>query len=210
MTNNKNCEKQTRRRQPEVIRKRILHASLSIFAARGFEGATLQQIASKAKVSQPLMVYHFKSKKGLWQAMIEHTVGEFDRYLEETTSKQATATEQLRDIIEATVRVSREFPEFRRIMVNDAFSKNARLEWMGENFAKRHHNLITQLIAAAQQEGEVIMIDPSRLSFLINEMATHPSRAAEYEYLTGKNPCTDEEVEDTIDAINTVVFIGKT
>src|SRR5690554_3522058 len=75
-------EKPGRRRQPEVVRERVLGAALSVFAARGFEGATLQQVANRAGVSLPLIVYHFKSKEGLWQSVIEDGVRRFEQQLQ--------------------------------------------------------------------------------------------------------------------------------
>lgn len=198
-----------RRRQPEQVRSRVLQAALSIFAARGFEGASMQKIADSAKVSLPLIVYHFKSKEKLWQAVIKNAVTQFDQLIELATQQTTatTATEQLREIIKAMVDVSVKFPEFRRILETEAYTLTPRLQWLGESFAKRHHKIITKLIKQAQSEGNVLMIEPHRLSFMITAMATNPSNAAEYQYLTGRDPSSKKEVKASIAAINKAVFI---
>lgn len=201
--------KTARRRQPELVRKRILSAALTLFAARGFEGASLQQVATKAKVSLPLIIYHFKSKIKLWQAVIEHAVIEFDSLIDTATrnNPNASATDRLHDVIETTVRVSMKFPEFRRILANEAYTHTPRLEWIGKHFALRHYHFIISLIEQAQAEGSVVNIEPCRLSFLITAMATNPSNTAEYQYLTGRDPFSSEEVEATITAIKRVIFL---
>lgn len=201
-------EKPGRRRQPEVVRERVLGAALSVFAARGFEGATLQQVANRAGVSLPLIVYHFKSKEGLWQSVIEDGVRRFEQQLQSVLASDGdlSAGEQLRKVIEATVRVSVQIPEFHRILSNEAFSMSDRLRWMCERFARRHFNTITGLIARAQDEGGVIDLEPDRVSRIIVDMATISSSAAEYEHLTGRDPFSTAEVEATINAINKVVF----
>ena len=201
--------KPLRRRQPEQVRERVLSAALSVFASMSFDGATLQQIADKASVSLPLIVYHFKSKEKLWQAVIEDAVNQFDLLLEQALSNDSTlpATAQLKDVIDAFVRVSVTFPEFRRILANEAYMLTPRLKWIGENFAKRHHATIIGVIQRAQEEGTVLMIEPHNLSYLIVAMATKTSFAAEYEYLSGLNPFDVAEIDANIAAINRIVFI---
>ena len=207
---NTNRAKGVRRRQPEQVRERILSAALSVFAARGFEGATMQLIATQSGASLPLIVYHFKSKEKLWQAVIENAVSAFDKHIEKATKKSngSSATEQLREVIEAMVRVSVTFPEFRRILETEAYAMTPRLQWIGENFALRHHEIITRLIKNAQDEKQVVDIDPHRLSYVITDMATLSSNGAEYEYLTGRDPRSNDEVEACIQAINKLVFIS--
>ncbi|MFA5495488.1 MAG: TetR/AcrR family transcriptional regulator [Porticoccaceae bacterium] len=202
--------KPQRRRQPEKVREKVLKAALAMFAARGYEGATLQQVAKMAEVSLPLIVYHFKSKEKLWQAVIEEAVRHFDQLIDGVISddSELSAGERLRAIIEATVRVSVKFPEFHRIMATESYALTERLTWICENFAKRHYTIITTLIAAAQAEGGVIDLEPYRLSGVIVDMANSASRAAEYQILTGRDPFSSEEVENTIVAINKVVFRG--
>jgi AcrR family transcriptional regulator len=59
--------KPTRGRPPRSdrpdTRGRILDAALEVFSERGFEGATVRQIAAKVGVSDPALYAHFKSKK---------------------------------------------------------------------------------------------------------------------------------------------------
>src|SRR5277367_2553040 len=61
----------TRRRQPEAVRQRVLEAALTQFAELGFEGATMQAIAETSGASIALIVYHFASKRGVWEAVVE-------------------------------------------------------------------------------------------------------------------------------------------
>ncbi|MGB7405906.1 MAG: TetR family transcriptional regulator [Pacificimonas sp.] len=59
-----------RERQRRETRARILAKALEIFAARGFEGATLRDIAAAADVNHALIKYHFDSKDRLWREAV--------------------------------------------------------------------------------------------------------------------------------------------
>src|ERR1700750_3303319 len=57
--------------------EKILAAAVKEFAEHGFAGASPRAVAAAAGVQHPLVNYHFKSKEGLWHAVLEATAGQF-------------------------------------------------------------------------------------------------------------------------------------
>lgn len=60
-----------RRLTSDERRRQILHAALMVFGARGYEGATTDEVARAAGVSQPYVVRLFGSKENLFLATID-------------------------------------------------------------------------------------------------------------------------------------------
>jgi TetR/AcrR family transcriptional regulator len=58
-----------RQRDPERTRERILEAALAEFAAKGYAGARVDQIAARAGVNKQLVSYYFGGKQGLYRAL---------------------------------------------------------------------------------------------------------------------------------------------
>jgi TetR/AcrR family transcriptional regulator len=58
-----------RQRDPERTRERILDAALAEFAAKGFAGARVDQVAARAGVNKQLISYYFGGKHGLYRAL---------------------------------------------------------------------------------------------------------------------------------------------
>ncbi|MFC5236998.1 TetR/AcrR family transcriptional regulator [Pseudonocardia zijingensis] len=56
-----------RRRDPERTKARILDAATAEFAAKGFAGARVSGIATRAGVNQQLIAYYFDGKEGLYR-----------------------------------------------------------------------------------------------------------------------------------------------
>jgi TetR/AcrR family transcriptional regulator len=54
-----------RQRDPERTKARILDAATAEFAAKGFAGARVSEIAARAGVNQQLIAYYFDGKEGL-------------------------------------------------------------------------------------------------------------------------------------------------
>lgn len=58
-------------RDPDKTRSSILDAAERLFAAHGFNGVAMSEVAAAAGVTQSLIHHHFGSKAGLWAAVIE-------------------------------------------------------------------------------------------------------------------------------------------
>ena len=56
-----------RQRDPERTKARIIDAAVAEFAAKGFAGARVSEIAARAGVNQQLIAYYFDSKEGLYR-----------------------------------------------------------------------------------------------------------------------------------------------
>lgn len=66
----------------EATRKRILGVAEKLFAARGFDATSVDQIARSADVNKALIYYHFKNKRDLILEMFRSIIGEVSDYTE--------------------------------------------------------------------------------------------------------------------------------
>jgi len=73
-------------RLPAAERRRALLASaLRVFAAEGFHGASMQEVAAGAGVTKPVLYQHFASKHELYRALL----GDLGAQLREEVAKAA-------------------------------------------------------------------------------------------------------------------------
>lgn len=54
--------------------KLVLDCALDVFASYGFHGATIDQIAAKADLSKPNVLYYFKSKEDIYVTLLQRTL----------------------------------------------------------------------------------------------------------------------------------------
>jgi len=55
-------------------REEILQAALEEFSQHGFRGASINQIAKRANMSTPRLLYHFKDKEALYRELLKSTL----------------------------------------------------------------------------------------------------------------------------------------
>lgn len=72
-------------------KQRILEASMNLFALKGYDGASIREIAKLADVNVASLNYHFKSKENLRQELMEFIVGDFKNKIATLPEVKSTA-----------------------------------------------------------------------------------------------------------------------
>lgn len=85
----------------EETRTRILEAALTTFRERGFERATMREIAAAAKVATGAAYYYFESKDAIVMAFYGRSTKEMAPVIEATLDSSRTLEARLRGIITA-------------------------------------------------------------------------------------------------------------
>ena len=74
-----------------ATREAILEAAERIFADEGLEGARTDAIAAAAGVNKALLYYYFRSKGGLYRAVLESYLADFNRQALKVLSSEGSA-----------------------------------------------------------------------------------------------------------------------
>ena len=155
-----------RTRIQEINEQRILDAAMEIFASQGFKGSTIDQIAARANMSKPNLLYYFRRKQDIYLALLEHTLKDWLAPLE-SLSRDGDPFEQIGNYIKLKLQSSRLHPMASRLFANEIL-----------HGAPMIGNLLaTELKDIVDRKAEVIQgwidqrlitpIDPHQLIFMI-------------------------------------------
>jgi len=91
----------TRKATPksEATRARILEAALRVFRERGFQAATMREIATEAGVALGAAYYYFESKDAIVMAFYERAQQQMEPELERILDSRRTLESRLRGLI---------------------------------------------------------------------------------------------------------------
>jgi len=99
-------------RDAEASRARVWSAAAAEFAARGFDGAKVDRIAASARVNKAMIYYHFKSKAGLFNAILHDTFAAIAEAVRGVRANGGTPEAQLRAYVQAIASVAIDRPFF--------------------------------------------------------------------------------------------------
>ena len=145
-------------RDREVTVPAILAAAEIEFATRGFAAARTESIAGRANVVKGMIFHYFKSKEGLFEAVLERAYQPFSEALDKALDKHQSTTDSLLSFVDSVLAAMAERPLSPAILMLESVREG------GEHFRKlgmpslyaRVETLLKKGIAA----GEFRQMDP--------------------------------------------------
>jgi AcrR family transcriptional regulator len=129
----------------------ILDIAVRVFLARGYDGASLDNIARAAKITKASIYYHVRSKEELLWRGVARAFDALFAVLDEPGAKQGRAAARLKYIVRRTVEITvAELPEVALLL---RVRGNTRTERRILERRRRFDHLIARLVARAQREG---------------------------------------------------------
>lgn len=164
------------RRQPTRIQRAkteaILEAALDVFSARGFRGATLDEIAVAAGLSKPNLLYYFASKDEVHRVLLER---QLDAWLEplRRIDPEGDPEAEIRAYVRRKVEMARDFPRESRLFANEVLQGAPHI---GDVLAGPLRALVEEkaaALAAWAAAGRIAPVDARHLIFAIWAATQH-------------------------------------
>ncbi len=191
----------------EVNERAILAAAETVFAERGYSGATMSMIAARAGSPKANIHYYFPTKEGLYRAVIAQVL---TAWLDAAASFDTSddPVEALTAYIRAKMDLAREMPLSSQIYASEImrgapviqdFLDNTLSEWVRSRSA-----VVRRWIA----EGKLRPVEPKYLFYMIWATTQHYANAThEMATLEGGAPLGEEAFERAKrQAAETVLF----
>lgn len=153
-------------------REIILEAALAVFSAYGFRGSTVDQIAAKAKMSKPNLLYYYRRKQDIYAAVLESTLGEWLAPFA-AIDPEGDPIEELRRYIALKLRMSTEKPAASRLFANEVLNGAPVIRGFLETSLRRLVEDKAAVIRRWVAEGRLAPIDPHHLIFMIWATTQH-------------------------------------
>lgn len=149
----------------QATRRRLLEEAVRLFGRQGYEGTSLDAVASAAGVRKQTLLYYFPSKDALLQACVQETsqrvaVALSEALEEETSSGKAEA------VVRTVFRLAEDWPEFPQF-IREAGRLGPDVV---ERFAAELETLRLRalaFLANGMQEGQIREQDPALLLFTL-------------------------------------------
>lgn len=158
-------------KEPEVRQAEIIQAALSLFAEKGYEKTTTQDIIDKAHISRGLLYYHFKNKEDILLRMIECRLKERLTKIETLAHDSSkTALQKLNLFIEYTLIPSEDITSETTMLQDTVNSEKNRylLDRFSHSFIHKMTPLFARIIKQGNAENVFRVTHPDQTaSFLL-------------------------------------------
>lgn len=137
-------------------REQLLDTAVTLFAERGYGGATTAELAKAAGVTEPIIYRHFRSKKDLFIAVIDRTSDLTMRTWERQLRSARDPAQRLRRLIGANPMVTDRGKGIYRVIVQAMMEiEDPEILAALQRHIIKLHEFVTEEVVRAQQEGRV-------------------------------------------------------
>ena len=150
----------------------ILDAALEVFAAQGFRGTTLDQIAEVAGLSKPNLLYYFASKEAIHQALLTDLL---DVWLDPLRAMDAGGdpVEEVMGYVRRKLDLARDYPRESRLFANEMLQGAPRMRAVIEGDLKALVDDKAVVLRAWMDQGRIARMHPVHLIFSIWALTQH-------------------------------------
>jgi TetR/AcrR family transcriptional regulator len=168
-------------RDAQTTRDRLLAAATQLFAARGFDGVSVAQIAQRAGVTKALINYHFGGKHKLYLTIMTSTFAEIVERVEQLAGSDRPAPEQLQAFVALVGEMAAGRPHFPAMMLREVLAGGAHLATEIVPYLMRVLGGVRRIVEHGVRDGTLRPVDPvfthlSLVGSLLFFFATAPFR----------------------------------
>lgn len=133
-------------------------AAERLFAARGYDGAAVRDIAREANVNGAMVHYYFGSKESLYHAVIENAATTVRSLMIETTAGRASIEQKLTRFVEAYAGYIFSHQNLARILHRELLSGGKHLKELIQ-YPMANYAILREALANGVRRGELRRID---------------------------------------------------
>ncbi|MGB4007977.1 MAG: TetR/AcrR family transcriptional regulator [Bacillota bacterium] len=151
----------------------ICRTAVRVFAEKGYDAASMDQIALEAGVAKGTVYYHFKSKSNLFSAIIENGLDALIEDVEGATLRSTDPVEQLSAIFDALIDYAQTFDDFMYLLFKEALAPGR--EWASDVvvYWNRFVDIIEDVVARGKSMGRIDNVDTDAITqSIVSSLAT--------------------------------------
>jgi len=152
----------------EPVRERILAEATRLFGAQGFAATSIQAIADAVGITKPTLVYHFGSKDGLREAVLDAVMGHWRNEVPRLMAAAAAGGPRLDALLTAFFDFFRRDPGRSRLLLREILDRPQELALRLRRDLQPYTGLLTHAIEVGQGQGLLRSdVDPAAYTVLV-------------------------------------------
>ncbi len=150
----------------------ILEAGLDVFSQFGFRGSTIDQVATKAGLSKPNLLYYFPSKEAIYTALLAQLLEDWLEPLK-ALDRDGDPVEELMAYAKRKLDMSQHYPKESRLFANEIIQGAPRIGDVLKGELRALVEEVSDVINGWAEAGRIRPVNPYHLVFTIWAVTQH-------------------------------------
>ncbi len=133
----------------------IFEAAIKVFSEKGFEKATVDEIAERAGIAKGTIYYNYGSKKNLFLSLIEEGIERLETAVKKEIARRNNVRTKLEALITVQLQFFDDYNSFCKVLLSEVWGRDTRWEEKAERIRSGYFSIIKDLIDAGKVEGVI-------------------------------------------------------
>ncbi len=147
-------------------KRKIFETSMKLFAEKGYDATSVEEITSIAGIAKGTLYYHFSSKEEIFYFLVEEGMKLLQNSITIKTSQQTMTIEKLKSIILIQLKILNKYQEFITIVISQTLGNGPRNQKCKE-YVGKYLKIIEEIVEDGINKKEIINVNPETIAISI-------------------------------------------
>ena len=135
-------------------KRKIFETSMKLFAEKGYDATSIEEITATVGVAKGTLYYHFSSKEEIFNFLIEEGIKLLQNSIDIKTAKLDNYIDKLKAVILIQVKIVNKYEDFITILLSQFYGKEARNQ-MCQKFVYEYIQKIEKIVEDGMKVGQI-------------------------------------------------------
>ncbi len=136
-------------------KRKIFEASMKLFAEKGYDATSVEEITAAVGVAKGTLYYHFSSKEEIFEFLIEEGVKLLKNSIEIKTENLTSSLDKIRAIVLIQIKVLVKYEDLMTIVLSEIWGSGPR-SIICKKYIFEYIEIVENIIKEGIKKGEII------------------------------------------------------
>lgn len=135
-------------------KRKIFETSMRLFAEKGYDATSIEDITATVGVAKGTLYYHFSSKEEIFNFLVEEGIKLLQNSIDIKTSKLSSYIDKIKAIILIEIKIVVKYEDLIKILLNQFWGTEERNQKC-QQYIYNYINTIEEIVNAGIEVGEI-------------------------------------------------------
>ena len=139
-------------------KRKIFETSMKLFAEKGYDATSIEEITATVGVAKGTLYYHFSSKEEIFKFLVEEGVKLLKNSIAIKTDSLTNSLDKIKAIILIQIKILVKYENFMRIILSEIWGTSPRSN-MCREYLFEYIKMIEEIVEEGMKKGEILKAD---------------------------------------------------
>ena len=139
-------------------KRKIFETSMKLFAKKGYDATSIEEITATVGVAKGTLYYHFSSKEEIFNFLVEEGMKLLKNSIDIKIAKSNTCIDKLRAVVLIQIKIISKYEDFMTIVLSQIWGNEPR-NIMCKNKVVEYIKTIEDILKEGMKKGEIMQGD---------------------------------------------------